>query len=491
MPKRRPNYTEEEKARALAYYHECKSATKTIRDLGYPVRSCMNTWIANEGKPKLARKKNSINKGMSTFEERLDVVHRCVDLGEDVHLIAKEFNRDVTTIYAWCRIYKKEGHIALMKKTKKKQPATAVSEIDNIEELKTQMLELQLENDILRETINVLKKDPGINQAALTNREKAVIVDALKDKYSLPLLLEKLQFSKSSYYYQEKCLRKPDKYLELRKRVREIFYENKERYGYRRIWAILSFGENAIKISEKVIRRIMKEEGLVAKRPSVKKYSSYKGEITPAVADVVKRNFHADKPNELWLTDITEFAIPAGKIYLSALVDCFDGLLPTWTIGLRPNAELVNTMLDNGIALLNDSEHPIVHTDRGCHYRWPGWIKRMEEAGLTRSMSKKGCSPDNSACEGVFGRLKNEMFYGVDWKDVTIDEFIQILNDYLVWYNEDRIKQSLDYLSPTDYRKNLGLACQSVQEIVRIPSCPQVPSLSTEHQELFRFLRMS
>lgn len=186
---------------------------------------------------------------MSTFEERLDVVHRCVDLGEDVHLVAKEHNRDVSTVYTWCRIYKKEGHIALMKKSKKKQPATAVNEIDTIEELKAQMLELQLENDILRETINVLKKDPGINQAALKNREKAVIVDALKDIYSLPLLLEKLELSKSSYYYQEKSLRKPDKYFKLRERIREIFYENKERYGYCRIWAILSFGEDAIKIS--------------------------------------------------------------------------------------------------------------------------------------------------------------------------------------------------------------------------------------------------
>ena len=279
MIKRRPrrngrNYTEEEKAIALAYYHECKSATKTIRDLGYPVRSCMNYWIANEGKPKQPRVKNRTNKGISTFEERLSAVHRCVDLGEDVHLVAKELNRHSSTIFDWCRLYQLEGSIALMKKAKKKQPATAVNEIDNIEELKAKMLELQLENDILRETINVLKKDPGINQAALTNREKAVIVDALKDKYSLPLLLEKLEFSKSSYYYQENCLRKPDKYLELRERVREIFYENKERYGYRRIWAILSFGADAIKISEKVIRRIMKEEGLVAKRPSVKKYSS-------------------------------------------------------------------------------------------------------------------------------------------------------------------------------------------------------------------------
>jgi len=190
MAKRRPNYTDEEKAIALAYYHECKSAKKTVRDLGYPVRACLNTWIANEGKPKQPRKEKSINKGMATFEEKIDAVHRCVDLGEDVHLVAKELCRHHTTIYTWCRIYKKEGHIALMKKTKKKQPATAVNEIDNIKELKAKMLELQLENDILRETINVLKKDPGINQAALKNREKAVIVDALKDKYSLPLLLE-------------------------------------------------------------------------------------------------------------------------------------------------------------------------------------------------------------------------------------------------------------------------------------------------------------
>ena len=104
MPKRRANYTEEEKAIALAYYHECHSAKKTVRDLGYPVRSCLNNWIAAEGKPKQPRKKNSIPKRGSTFEERLDVVHRCVDLGEDVHLVAKKHNRDVSTIYTWCRI---------------------------------------------------------------------------------------------------------------------------------------------------------------------------------------------------------------------------------------------------------------------------------------------------------------------------------------------------------------------------------------------------
>lgn len=115
-------------------------------------------------------------------------------------------------------------------------------------------------------------------------------------------------------------------------------------------------------------------------------------------------------------------------------------------------------MLDRAIAQLNNDEHPIVHSDRGCHYRWLGWIERMDKAGLTRSMSKKGCSPDNSACEGLFGRLKNEMFYNQNWSGISIEEFIGALNAYLVWYNEKCIKISLGNMSPKEYRQSLGFA---------------------------------
>ena len=131
---------------------------------------------------------------------------------------------------------------------------------DEINQLKAQMQDMQLEIDILKETINVLKKDPDIDQSALSNREKAVIIDVLKNRYSLPLLLQKLQLSKSSYYYQEQSLQKEDKYTLLRVRVIKLFTENKGRYGYRRIHALLK-RENII-VSEKVIRRIMKEERL-------------------------------------------------------------------------------------------------------------------------------------------------------------------------------------------------------------------------------------
>ena len=212
------------------------------------------------------------------------------------------------------------------------------------------------------------------------------------------------------------------------------------------------------KVSEKVVRRIMKQEKLIIRRKRRQKYNSYKGEITPAVENVIDRDFHATKPNQKWLTDITEFSIKAGKIYLSPIIDCLDGMPVSWTIGTFPNAELANTMLRNAIATLKPNEKPIVHSDRGCHYCWPEWIQIMEEANLTRSMSKKGCSPDNSACEGFFGHLKTEMFYGHDWDEYSIEEFIQEINGYMGWYCKDRIKSTLGGLSPLDYRRSIGIA---------------------------------
>ena len=140
-----------------------------------------------------------------------------------------------------------------------------------------------------------------------------------------------------------------------------------------------------------------------------------------------------------------------------SIVDCFDGMLTSWTIGSSPNSALVNKMLDKAVEQLNENEHPIIHSDRGCHYRWPGWIERVENAGLERSMSQKGCPPDNAACEGLFGRIKNEMFYNRDWYDTSIQQFIGILNEYLIWYNDRRIKESLGYMSPREYRQSLGL----------------------------------
>lgn len=333
------NDTDEEKRIALAYYHECRHIRKTICDLGYPSKSCMHEWIAHEGEPKKARKEPNIRVN-SSFDERLSAINRCLFNGEDVYLVAKDIQRDVSTIRTWIRLYREEGVTALMYKQKNKRSSNKKRTSNEIDILKAQIMDLQLENDILKETINILKKDPGINKTVLKNSEKAVIVDALREKYSLPLLLNKLNLSRSSYYYQEKVMKQPDKYETLRKKIRKIFYDNKSRYGSRRIWGVLTKGNEPIVVSEKVVRRVMKEEGLFVTYQKRKKYNSYQGEIT------------------LWLTDITEFYIPAGRIYLSPIVDCFDGMVVTWTIGTNPNAELVNKMLEQGLSALKKGEHP-------------------------------------------------------------------------------------------------------------------------------------
>jgi len=116
-------------------------------------------------------------------------------------------------------------------------------------------------------------------------------------------------------------------------------------------------------------------------------------------------------------------------------------------------------MLDAAVEKVADNDNrPVVHSDRGAHYRWPGWLARIGNARLIRSMSRKGCSPDNAACEGFFGRLKNELFYPRQWHSTTIEQFMQALDSYIRWDNEKRIKISLGSRSPLEYCESLGIA---------------------------------
>ena len=123
----------------------------------------------------------------------------------------------------------------------------------------------------------------------------------------------------------------------------DIFEGNHCCYGYRRIHASLT--RQHVSISEKVVQRLMNQERLVVTVKKRRPYGSYLGEISPAPDNLINRDFQACAPNEKWLTDITEFQLPAGKVYLSPMIECFDGLIVSWSMGTRPDAELVNTML--------------------------------------------------------------------------------------------------------------------------------------------------
>ena len=194
-------------------------------------------------------------------------------------------------------------------------------------DVQVKLKDKELECDVLKEINKILKKDNGINNdssiiTCLTNKEKMIIINALRTKYSLKRLLEIMNIRKSSYEYQN-CKKNYDKYYSLRVLIKKLFLENCCCYGTERMHGLLK--NMSITVSEKVIRKIYHEEGLKSFTIRMRKYSSYKGEISPAPDDLLQHDFHAALPFVKMVTDITELKIPAGKVYLSAIIDLFNG----------------------------------------------------------------------------------------------------------------------------------------------------------------------
>lgn len=305
---------------------------------------------------------------------------------------------------------------------------------------------------MMREVVEVVKKDPGADLRRLSNREKTLLIDRLRPAYSPGSMTCLLAIAPSSYHYHHARLG-VDKYAGLRAEVAGAFADSKGRYGYRRIKAVLKTG-----VSEKVVRRIMAEEGLVAHVPKRRRYSSYEGETTPAPANLVDRDFTAERPNEKWLTDISEIKARDGKG-----VPLADDRLLRWQdrrLHGRLQPQRGAGQPDAGESGLDAAGEraSLVHSDRGCHCRWPGWLGLMERFGLTRSMSAKGCSPDNAAAEGFFGRMKTEAVYPEKWEERTRNEVLALVDEYIRWHDHKRIKQSLGWMSPVQYRQSQGMA---------------------------------
>ena len=246
-------YTEKEKEKALGLYDKTKSITEVIRRLGYPSRQAMYTWIANRNKPCIKRKSF---RGINTAEHprhpsaelKLSAIKACFEDGNDVQLIAEKIGYSRVSIYAWQKRYLKEGMAGLMN-TKDRKRGKLEPKSDSTKErtassaelrrLKDQLYDMQMEIDILKATIDVLKKDPGINPDKLNNSEKTVVIDALRSKYSLSELLRRLFLPRSSYYFRQTIRRRKDKYCELQQQIAEIFSKSRNTYGYRRIKAEL------------------------------------------------------------------------------------------------------------------------------------------------------------------------------------------------------------------------------------------------------------
>lgn len=272
-----------------------------------------------------------------------------------------------TSVYQWMRRYRSEGILGLMDRRNAPMPAEPMPAAgDDVEELRRQVEVLRLENAVMREAIDVLKADdPRLDPSMLTNRERTRVVDAIRGEFGLAACLKAVGLKRSTYYYERGAIAAGDRYAVLRARVAGLFEQGGRAWGYRTIHRMLRLDESdPIVVSEKVVRRIMREGAMrpvYLKRP--KRWSSYAGEIGEAPANLVERDFHADAPNMLWVTDVTQFTMDGYKCWLSPVVDCFDGMVVSWTLSRSPNADMANRMLLDAVATLRDGEHPIIHSD--------------------------------------------------------------------------------------------------------------------------------
>ncbi|MFR0022046.1 MAG: IS3 family transposase [Bifidobacterium longum] len=278
------------------------------------------------------------------------------------------------------------------------------------------------------------------------------MIDRLRPAYSLSSMTCLLAIAPSSYHYHHARLG-VDKYAGLRAEVAGAFADSKGRYGYRRIKAVLKTG-----VSEKVVRRIMAEEGLVAHVPKRRRYSSYEGETTPAPANLVDRDFTAERPNEKWLTDISEIKARDGKVYLSPMIDCFDGKIVAYTAGFSPNAELANRMLEKAASTLPGNARPLVHSDRGCHYRWPGMARAHGTLRADALHEREGLFAGQRGRGGILRQDEDRGGLPEKWEEHTRNEVLALVDEYIRWYNHERIKQSLGWMSPVQYRQSQGMA---------------------------------
>lgn len=240
----------------------------------------------------------------------------------------------------------------------------------------------------------------------------------------------------------------PDKYTQVKDEIKLIYAENKQRVGYRRITFELK--NRGITINHKTVQRLMKQLGLFC-RVRMKKYKSYRGEVGKTAPNLLERNFNADKPNQKWVTDITEFSLFGKKLYLSPILDLYSRDIVSYAISRRPRFSLVTDMLEQAFPKIPDETNLILHSDQGWQYQMKPYQRMLKAKGIRQSMSRKGNCLDNAVMENFFGLLKTELLYLQDFN--SMEHFEKELIDYLDYYNNRRIKIKLKGLPPALHRQ--------------------------------------
>ena len=273
-----------------------------------------------------------------------------------------------------------------------------------------------------------------------------------EEGFKLKDVLKIVGIPEATYHYHVKQLQKEDPDKEWKEIILELFQTHKGKYGYRRIY--LDLKKQGYVINHKKVQRMMNEMGLKCVKFTRKsRYKSYKGKIGKVAKNRLNRRFNTSVRLQKLVTDVTEFKCTGDqKLYLSPIMDLYNGEIISFGISNRPTLDFVLEPLNEALKTIeNEAEYrTTIHSDQGWHYQHNTWVKTLKKNKIFQSMSRKATCADNATMENFFGLLKQEMYYGE--KLVSYEELKRKIEDDIDYYNNERIKEKLAGLSPVQYR---------------------------------------
>ena len=383
-----------------------------------------------------------------SFETKLAAVRAVVDEGMTKPAAMARFGiTSTTSLKTWLRAYREGGPDALRPKPKGRHKGTSSppKKTTREQELERRIPEAGSGERLLK------KIDSPEGGEALSNRDKAVVVNGLSGQHPLSDLLECAGLARSSYYYALAHPARPTR-PELRGAVAEVFSRTANGCGHRQV-AMCLRAELGARIADKTVLKMMREMGIrcgIRRETDYHKYNSYKGIVGETFENVIGRDFSADAPWQKMGTDVTEFKQSWGKAYFAPVYDFGSKEIVAWSTSTSPDMEQQELLLDRLLERMPEGAKPVLHSDMGWQYQMPAYRLALERMGIAQSMSRKGNCLDNAKAENFFSMVKTELYY--DWEGDDPDIFERDLEKYIDWYNNVRIKRRLDGSSPVEYR---------------------------------------
>ncbi|MCQ2795677.1 MAG: IS3 family transposase, partial [Bacilli bacterium] len=415
----------EEKLKFIKQYKEAMVVPSTEGYTRKSMRRTIKKWIALYdlyGIDGIAHNKCQV----FSYKEKLKAI-RLINKGLTYSEVALRFKvRDMSTVSKWHRLYLQYGPKGLLPKPKGRKAMALSQYIDSNLSLHDQCV-LYRQLRIREEYVNYIKDE----QIKPTANNSYRLIEDLKVGHRITDILKALEIPRSSYYYRKKRIDKDMKNKDLVNTIHDIFVKSKNRYGYRRITMALR-NEYGWIVNHKRVLRLMKRFKM---SPPIRKakYKSYKGEIGKVAKNILKRDFKANEPNKKWVTDVTEFHFPWGKVYLSPIMDLYNDEIIAYDISKSPNFDQITNMLYYALKDAPKKLNLIFHSDQGWQYQMKPYQRMLRQYGITQSMSRKGNCLDNAKMEGFFGILKREMFYGSEFNYHNFNQFKRALINYINW----------------------------------------------------------